>query len=926
MLATLIARMRSLWRGARHRSAVDAEMSEEFRVHMEMRATDLVRAGLSPAEAARQARVEFGSVDHYKDVGAASRGLRRYDELRVSWLDFKLGFRMLARYPGLTVVGGIAMAFAIAIGAAVFEFIAQTLHPTLPLNEGNRVVAIRMWDAAASQGEQRLLHDFVAWRAEVQSLEEISAFRTLDRNLITENGARGDPVIVAEMSASGFVLTRTRPLFGRVLTDADERPGADAVAVVGYDLWQSRFNGDRAVLGRVVRLGSALVTVVGVMPKGFAFPAYHSVWMPLRLNPNDYPVGGGPGLTRVFARLRPGVSMRDAQKELNAITARRAVEFPETHAHLRPQVMPYAKSFFLMSGAQEWALSSVNLFLAMLMVLVCGNVALLMFARATSREAEIVVRTALGASRARIILQLFAEALVLGGVALAFGLAVAGIAHARALGILASEAPGRWPYWNHPGLSPITILYAVGLTLVGAIVAGVLPALKVTRGLDGRLRQAAAGVGSHNFGGIWTTLIAAQIAITVAFPVTAFLTNRDAVQIQSLDLGLPAREYLTAQVAMDRDVAPGRGVDTTTAGYRARFRTTALELQRRIETQAAVSGAAFASLLPGMDHPQRDVEVEGVPSDRSHSRGVSFASVTADYFRVMGARLFAGRSFVAADLESDVHPVVVNQAFVREVLGDRNAIGRRFRYVSAAKKSGSITSPPIGRERAGGGGRRDATPVEEPWNVIVGVVSNLGMTDGSDPHETGAGVYHLVEPGPVFPLFMAVHARGDARAFGPTLRAVATALDPTLRIDSVLPLNELQDANLRGISFWFRGLVAVSGMALLLSLAAIYAVMAFTVSRRTREIGVRVALGASRTSIVKTIVARPLGQVVIGVAAGAVLVALLVYEAVDGMTIREGAFVAGYALLMMAVCLLACIVPARRALAIEPTEALRADG
>jgi putative ABC transport system permease protein len=925
MVATLMARMRSLWRGTRRRSAVDAEMSEEFRLHMDMRAADLVRAGLSPDEAARQARVEFGSVDHYKDVGAASRGLRRYDELRVSWLDFKLGFRMLARYPGLTVVGGIAMTFAIAIGAAVFEFIAQMLHPTLPLDEGNRIIAIRMWDAAASRGEQRMLHDFVAWRAEVQPLEEISAFRTLDRNLITESGGRGEPVIVAEMSASGFALTRTRPLLGRVLSDADERPGADGVVVIGYDLWQSRFNGDRAVLGRVVRVGSALVTVVGVMPKGFAFPAYHSVWTPLRLNPSDYPVGGGPGLTRVFARLRPGVSMRDAQKELNAIAARRAAEFPETHAHLRPQVIPYAKSFFLMTGLQEWALSSVNLFLAMLMVLVCGNVALLMFARATSRESEIVVRTALGASRARIILQLFAEALVLGGVALVLGLATARIAHARALDILASEAPGRWPFWNHPGLSPVTILYAFGLTLLGAVVAGVLPALKVTRGLDGRLRQAAAGVGSHNFGGIWTTLIAAQIAITVAFPVTAFLTHRDAVHIESLDLGLPAREYLAAQVAMDRDVAPGLGVDTTTAGYRARFRTTALELQRRIEGQAAVSGATFANLLPGMDHPQRDVEVEGVAADSSHSRSVSFVSVTTNYFRVMGARVFAGRSFIAADLESEVHPVVVNQAFVREVLGGRNAIGRRFRYASAPKKSGNITSPPIGRERAGGA-RRDTTHAEEPWNVIVGVVSNLGMSDGSEPRETGAGVYHLIEPGAVWPLFMAVHARGDARALAPTLRTLSTALDPTLRIDSVLPLNELQNANLRGISFWFRGLVAVSAMALLLSLAAIYAVMAFAVSRRTREIGVRVALGANRTSIVKTIVARPLRQVVIGISAGSVLVALLVYEARDGMSVREGAFVACYALLMMGVCLFACIVPARRALAIEPTEALRADG
>ncbi|HEU4631263.1 MAG TPA: permease prefix domain 1-containing protein, partial [Gemmatimonadaceae bacterium] len=215
-LARLPARARSLWRSLRGRAAVDAEMAEEFRYHMELRAADLVRAGLAPADAARRARLEFGSTERYKHEGRASRGLAPFDVLHVSWLDVKLGFRMLVRYPGLTIVGGLAMAFAIALGAGTFEFVTQFVFPTLPLPEGDRIVAVRNWDAAARAVEPHALHDFVVWRDELRSVRELGAFRTLERNLITGEG-RGEPVEVAEISASAFRLTRVPPLLGRAL-------------------------------------------------------------------------------------------------------------------------------------------------------------------------------------------------------------------------------------------------------------------------------------------------------------------------------------------------------------------------------------------------------------------------------------------------------------------------------------------------------------------------------------------------------------------------------------------------------------------------------------------------------------------------------------------------------------------------------------
>jgi predicted permease len=910
MITGLAARARSLWRGVRRRAVLEAEMHEELRLHMELRAEDLVRSGISPAEAARRARLEFGSTERYKDEMRQARGLRPFDQLGVSWLDFKLGFRMLARYPGLTFVGGLAFAFAIAAGATSFEFLTQMLHPTLPLRDGDRIVGIRTWDMQASRTERRTLHDFVAWRDEIQSIEELGAFRELQRNLITGE-ARGEPVEVAEISASAFRLTGVAPLLGRALVEADERAGAPPVVAIGADVWRTRFASDSAVVGRTIQLGDARYTVVGIMPAGFAFPIAHSFWIPLRLNPLDYEPGKGPEI-RVFGRLAPGATRAMAQAELTTLARRAAADFPDTHARRRLEVMPYPRSI-ANSGVPVPGIISIYVFLGMLLVLVFGNVALLLFARAVTREEEIVVRTALGAGRGRIITQLFAEALVLGGVAAVVGLAAAALLLRWTMAVFVAAQGGRTPpFWFSDQLAPATVLYAVVLTGVGAAIAGVLPALKVTRGVGTRPRQAVAGGGGLRFGGVWTAVIVAQVAVTVAFPVTAFFTRRDAVQVRSLDVGVAAPEYLALRLDMDRARHVGVPGDTSRAAYIARIRTVYAELGRRISAEPGVDGVTFATLLPSMDHPQRRIEVDGGPavSDTAAALRVSSASVAPNYFEVLGAPILSGRGFHSGDLASDGAAVVVNQSLVRQILGGRNPIGRRVRYIEADDPD----TPAATRFQP------------SPWYEIVGVVRDLGMTDGYDPRESGAGLYHPAAPGAAFPVRMAVHVRGDPVSFAPRLRAIALAVDPALRLHDLLPLDGIRERSLREIAFWFRLLAGVSAIALLLSLAGIYSVMAFTVARRTREIGIRVALGADRWRVVTAVFARPLTQVGFGILAGGVLVATLVLTIVGALSAREIALIIAYALLMMGVCLLACVIPTRRALRIEPSEALRADG
>ena len=254
--------------------------------------------------------------------------------------DLKIGGRMLVKYPGLTIVGGLAMAFAIWVGIVIFQVVGLFVHPTLPLPEGARLVEIRSMDVAANVQEEKILHDFLEWRQSVRSLTEVGAWRDSSRNLIVSAGDPR-PVNVAEMSVSGFRVADGEPLMGRVLVEADEQPAAPAVAVIGYDVWRTRFGSDPHVLGRDVQLGNEHATVVGVMREGFEFPVAHDVWLPLKTAVLDQQPRSGPAIT-VFALLAPGETMQTAQAELTTAGRRAATESPATHQHLEPRVRPYA--------------------------------------------------------------------------------------------------------------------------------------------------------------------------------------------------------------------------------------------------------------------------------------------------------------------------------------------------------------------------------------------------------------------------------------------------------------------------------------------------------------------------------------------------------------------------------------------------------
>ncbi len=742
-------------------------------------------------------------VAHGRAVRAMNGGVT---PLRGLSLDVRLALRLLVKHIGLTVVGTVAMGFAIWSGIVAFEFYTQFMHPSLPLDGGARIVGIVMVDTVAAGERSPTLHDFVAWREALTSVENLAAYRDRNWNVIVGDAAP-EPVAVAEVSAATFRVVRERPVLGRPLVEADEKPDAPWVVVIGHDVWQSRFESDPHVIGRELRLGNVVHTVVGVMPDGFGFPVAHGFWVPLRLDPATYTPEQSP-LLRVFGRLAQGATLEAAHAELTVLAAAAAASSAAPAEHLKPKVVPYIDSIFpSFSSDSASEVFGGNLLSVLLVFLVCGNVALLMFARAATREKEILVRTALGAGRGRIMGQLFVEALVLAMVAAVIAVTCAQLAwHFLFTMVMENVFENRVPFWLHSSVSPRTLLYAALLTLLAAAIAGLLPGLKVTRGLGTRLRQSAAGGNGLRFGGIWTVLIVMQVAAMAIVPTPVIAVYREAASAShAAHAGLVPERYLAAAVAMDRDKAPA----ATGAIFTDRFTAAVDELERRLEAEAGVTGVTLASVLPLMEHRSRRIDI----GNSSHR--VSSAWVALDFFDVLDTPILSGRAFHSGDLLPAARTVIVNQSFAQMVLGGNNPIGQRFRYRDVAQQDA-------------------AAAASEPSYQVVGVVGDFGIAP-ENRSPSRARIYHPLVPGAAYPVRLGVHTAGDPLLFASRLRSIARDVAPTLQISEIARFDQVAAAGARTMTLLFWGFLALAVIVVLLSLTGIHTVLSFTASQRTRE-------------------------------------------------------------------------------------------
>lgn len=394
--------------------------------------------------------------------------------IRMSSPDFERGLRMLIEQPVLSMIGGLAMAVVIAIGAAYFELAHEIWYPALPLEDGDRLVGIMY--RANDDVDPVSVQAFIALREELESIEEIGAYEEVNRQLIVEDGRSG-PIEVAWITPSAFPITGARPLLGRTLNAADMREGAPPVAVLGHDVWQARLGGDPDVVGRTLRLGDVTTTVVGVMPEGFAFPENHNVWTPLGLDAANYDRGETP-LVTIFGRLAPGYTRGEAREELTAFGSRHAGDFPRTDERKALAIMPFTVAAF--EEPMPPGLYLGYPFFAMLMAVVCATVGALMCARTEARRGKVTADAAQDASPVRIMMQSFAAVLLLAVPAAAVGLVAVYVAKPRGTDLFMREfEQPRAYFWWDQGLATGTVLYAAGMAVVGAAFAGVVPASKM---------------------------------------------------------------------------------------------------------------------------------------------------------------------------------------------------------------------------------------------------------------------------------------------------------------------------------------------------------------------------------------------------------------------------------------------------------------
>lgn len=798
--------------------------------------------------------------------------------------DVKLAARMLVKNPLLSVVGGLGMAVAIAIGTGFFTFMAF-YYSDAPVEDGDRVVSVGYIDG---DDDRSTLFDYQLWEAELESVVDLAAYRA-DRRTLESPTTGPVPSNGVAMTASGFRAWRVAPLRGRAILESDEIGGAPRVVVIGHREWVEGFDGADDVIGREVKLNGAPHTIVGVMPESFRLPINHGFWTALATGAASGPDDDGASV-RVFGRLAPGIDRSAAEDEVAALGHALAAVYPDLYARYRAAVRPYIRHVLDVQQYPAWVVWLMQVFAALVVTVVAVNVAVLVYARVATRRAEITVRTALGASRSRIVTQLFLEALALSIVAAGLGLLIAEVGFRQLAAAFHPQAIV--PYWLFDGLPASTIPNAVGLAVFAALLVGVLPALQATgRRREGTLRELGGGTGLR-LGRTWTVLICVQVAVTVGTlpAVVGLVWNYTPPPIPTF----ASSEVLTFRVQRASDLDGG----TVTDGTDERLQE---ELLSRVSTIPGVASVGFAAHLP-LRGRARIIEVENAAPTTEATPSPALAhEVGPGYFDVLGVSVLAGHTFDRGDLEPGTAPAVVSRAFVDTYFAGGSALGRRFREL------------PLGAVGDG----------TETWYEIVGVVEDL-LKPARGGQPTPA-TYHAIPLG-AESLTLLARARGvDAAIVAPRIREIALARAPDHEI-SLSVMDSLYRADRNELRFLLLVVGLITTSVLLLSAAGISAMMSFAVTRRRREIGIRTALGASRGQLFGSIFSRSGRQLGVGILVGSAVAFLLDRVAGGAMLGDEAAvLLALVAAIVLLSGLLATLGPARRAWRTHPMDALREE-
>ena len=800
------------------------------------------------------------------------------------WNDLRFGLRMLIKHRGVTTTAVLALGLGVGLTTTMFCIVYGTFLRGLPFPDPEELMhlgCIRISEAVESTGVS--IHDFEDWRQRQSAFEGLAAFYTRTINV---SGSEGLPERYdgAYVTDNVFDLLGVQPFQGRSFRNGEDHPTAEPVVIISYTMWMNRFQGSTSVVGNSLRANGQVMTIIGVMPEKFRFPQMHDIWIPTRIDALALERGQGPSL-HVMGRLNDGTSQEEASAELASIAEQLATDYPTTNDGLRTVIQPYIHRFF--PYEQRAGLFTMLAAVFGVLLVACANVANLLLARTLARHKEIAVRSALGAGRSRLVVQMFTETLVLTFVGSTLGLAVAYLGIGLFNRAIVDNPP---PFWMDFSIDPTVVGFVLLLTFIAAVLSGTLPSLRAS-GADvtHALKDESRGTSSLKLGKWSRAIVIVEIALSCALLLASSVMTMSIVALKNREYPFETKNILTARIALF-------DIDYPDDGSRRRFFD---RLGSRLEALPELRSVAFVSSFPGLGGGQAPFEIETTiyhkEQDRPKARRIT---VSPGSFELFDISLLEGRDFRTSDDHNSPTVAVINQSLQKKHFAGESPLGKRLRW--AGEDTG-------------------------PWMTIVGVVPDV-TTTGSLFDEPPEGIYVPLEQNPSRYVGIAIRAQADPLQVSSMVREEVMELDPNLPVYGVGRLSRTL-SNQTWFVDVFGSLFVVFGVAaLLLAGIGMYGVMSFSVSRRTSELGLRRTFGAQTLDLLSLIFMQGLYQLSVGMFIGIGLglgISKLVEGLLYGVRPWSPLAIALVMATMLATGVAACVVPAFRAVRVAPAEALR---
>ena len=798
--------------------------------------------------------------------------------------DIRYGIRSLAKAPALAFVATLALTLGIGLTAVMFSIIYGALMKGLPFDEGDRIV--QMVRANPTNGSNNMgtpISDFVDYRDQQKTMSSFSAYYTGTVNVSGE--VEAERFNGAFVTASAFELTRVRPLLGRTFQPGEDSPSGPRVAVLGYGMWQRRFGSDSAIVGKALRANGVPYTIIGVMPEGFLFPNDAAIWLPLQLDPVALRRGQGNWLT-VTGRLKDGVTMEQATADVSAIAKRLATEYKETNENISASVVGFVDAE--MGPEPRQLLYTMLGAVVFVLLIACANVANLLLDRATHKSKDVAIRSALGATRSAVVRQFLTEAFVLSALGAVFGTVVAWVGITLFNRAIVDTQP---PFFIDIALHPPVWLFVVLMSLGATMFSGLIPAYQSSRAdLNEVLKDETRGSSNLKIGRMSKALVVFEIALSCGLLVASGLMIKSVTKLKTMDPGFRTEDIFTARVGF-----PAAYTDTA---MQKRFHE---QLRERLLQIPGARQASISAGLPAVGGNGGNFTVDGATYNEDRDvPSSSWNAVSPGFFETFEIKAIKGRLLDETDREAGLPVVVVNQAFADRYLKDKDPIGRRIRL----------------------GGRTS----DQPWMTVVGIVPTAYSGDTDEPRRPGFFV-PLRQRHSSF-ASMAVQTTGNPMAITAQVRQTVASLNPDIPIYFVYSMEEAFARPTWFIRVFGTMFMIFGFIALFLASVGLYAVMSFAVSRRVREVGIRMALGAQSRDVVRMIFGQGAWQLGLGLVLGLGLaagVAQLLTIILFDVQPRDPSIFGSVVVVLAVAGLSACLVPARRATRVDPLVALRAE-